>query len=83
MIRYALIAATGATVALGAWVWVLTERNGALRADIEVAAAGLRACDARVSSILKDKERDDEIDALSDDDLRDLFFRWMPDGATD
>lgn len=78
MTRYALIAAAGAVLALSAAVWVLMERNSTLRAAQEVSDARLRACNARVAHILEDQERDNEIDSLDDDGLRDLFLdRWM------
>ena len=78
MTRYALIAAAGAVLALSAALWVLIDRNGDLRAAQEVSDARLRACNARVTHILEDQERDNAIDTLDDDGLRDLFLdRWM------
>ncbi|MZR14212.1 hypothetical protein GQE99_14410 [Maritimibacter sp. DP07] len=83
MLRYAAVGAAVAILGFSAAVWVLIERNGALRAAQEVSQAALSACTGRVEDILKDKDSDDDIDAISDSDLRDhVRPEWMlPDPA--
>lgn len=81
MILRAVIAALVAALAVTGWFWVeaRTWEGRALRsqADARTARTMAASCEARLTSIQKDKESDDAIDRLPDGDLRHVPDHWL------
>ncbi|MBU0644820.1 MAG: hypothetical protein KJ731_15775 [Alphaproteobacteria bacterium] len=75
--RYALIAVLCACLGLGAWAGWLQSRNADLGAKLTASRALLAGCVARQSDVSEQKVRVNEIDNLSDDDLRSRASEWL------
>lgn len=76
--RYAPTLAALAGVAGLVWyVMDLRSDNAALTAENSALSAQIEGCEARVNGNLQHRDRANEIDALSDDDLRDRAIEWM------
>lgn len=69
----ALVAALGLSGAL----WVQTQRLRASQADKVALALSLGACEARALNLTEDKESDNEVDNIPDDDLRNVPDHWL------
>ena len=75
-----ILAAAAAAGVYGTWVWRgyeidrLTMENRQLQGS-------LNTCNARARELIRDTERDDAIDRLNPDELRDVPDRWMRDDA--
>lgn len=71
-------------VAVAVW-WVMDLRAdlGAAGARIDSLTMQLAGCTARASNIIEDKESDNAIDNLTDDDLRTVPDGWMRPAAPD
>ena len=77
MTRYIThIALLLALVACGALLWS-TWRNGLLKTDNAALQSQIEACTARTTDIIEHEDRSDEIDNLSDDDLRNRASQFM------
>lgn len=73
MSRYLL----GLVAMLFAIAAVQTARVGNLKDQLAVSGIKVEGCNARLSNILEDQQSDQEIDNLSDDDLRNAPDSWM------
>lgn len=72
-----------ALISLGVAVFYAYEASGAvkdaraLRSDLARLAVNLSACEARADHIETDRRRDDAINQLGPDGLRDAFSPWL------
>jgi hypothetical protein len=74
--RLALAGAVLALVAAGV-IWRAIDAYGDRRAAEEAAAIRQAADELRLRTLEQERDRQDEIDALSDDALRDRLRGWM------
>ena len=77
MIAYALAGAGGLAILAAGWAYVERTQSAALRRDVAALELRLGACDARLANIIEDKDSDDAVDAIPDDDLRNAPARWL------
>lgn len=81
LLPYALAASIAAGVVW--YVMALRENVASLTARNERLSASLTTCTARATNLIEDKESDDAIDNLSNDDLRSVPDGWLvPDEDT-
>jgi len=66
-----------ALLAAGGWIWLQSGWLEKAEAENARLRNNLAACAARYSSLIRDKDRDDEIDIIPDDGLRDVPDRWL------
>lgn len=64
-------------IAVVAIMLTLVNQNRSLRTDLNTAELLLQGCQARTTNIVEDKESDETINDLTDDDLRDAPERWI------
>ena len=77
MTRYITYAALlFALAACGALSWSIW-RNGSLKTDNAALRSKIEACAARTTDIIEHEDRTDEIDNLSDDDLRNRASEFL------
>lgn len=67
-----------ALVGLGGWAWLQSGWLEDAKAENDRLRNNLAACAARYSSLIRDKDRDDEIDRMPD--LRDVPDSWLLPG---
>lgn len=78
------LGAVVAAVVLGLIVWSQARTIDMLNADLIAEQQRYGACSGRLTSILEDKDRDDEIDALDLNALRERASGWLRSfGAAD
>jgi hypothetical protein len=70
-------AALVASLGLSGALWVQTQRLRASQADKVALALSLGACEARALNLTEDKESDNEVDNIPDDDLRNVPDHWL------
>ncbi|MBM1556654.1 hypothetical protein JQV19_08340 [Sulfitobacter mediterraneus] len=70
-------AALAAALASSGALWVQTMRLRASQADKVALALSLGACEARALNLTEDKESDNEVDNIPDDDLRNVPDHWL------
>lgn len=58
-------------------IWYLRTTNVTLRTELSLAEANIQSCNQRVTNIIEDKESDDQIDNLTDDQLIDIPPEWL------
>jgi len=66
-----------ASLGLSGALWVQTQRLRASQADKVALALSLGACEARALNLIEDKESDNEVDNIPDDDLRNVPDHWL------
>ena len=71
------IIALGAVLVAVAYVMVLRADNATLEAKNRALTLMLAGCEARLKNVAEDKESDNEVDNIPDDELRSVPDRWL------
>lgn len=80
MIKYGLILALVAALGLGGALALEVGLRKDAEAISERLSARVATCEARIRNIVEDKESDNAVDNLDDDDLRHVPDHWLHPG---
>lgn len=77
MMSYLTVAAATLALAGGGFGYIQNQKNKTLLLDIASAQAKLLTCGLRLNNLVEDVRDDNEINDLTDDDLRNVPDDWL------